>query len=41
MKTDRYTAWLVASGCSLFLGTVDASFSLSTLKAGTYFKNSF
>lgn len=41
MKTDRYTAWLVASGCSLFLGAVDASFSLSTLKTGTYFKNSF
>lgn len=38
MKTDRYTAWFVASGCSLFLGDVDASFSLPTLKAGTYLK---
>lgn len=38
VKTDRYTAWFVASGCSLFLGDVDASFSLPTLKAGTYLK---
>lgn len=36
MKTDRYAAWLVASSCCLFLGAVDVSFSLSTLKAGTY-----
>lgn len=41
VKTDRYAAWLVASSCCLFLGAVDASFSVSTLKAGTYFKNSF